>query len=180
MAEKPYTVQYAQAAVSVEEYLAHCVDVPKFLACCKECANYGARWGCPPFDFEVRELWEKYKTLRLYVRFLIPGGCATEDLMAALWVEKESFLTELLALERAHPGSLFLSCGGCTICEACTRGDGQPCRHPELVRPSLEALGGDVGKTAERYFGKPLLWIKDGAAPDYLMLVGGLLLREEL
>lgn len=45
-------------------------------------------------------------------------------------------------------------------------------------RWSIEALGGDVSKTAEQYFNLPMLWIKDGQAPDYLMLAGGLLLRE--
>ena len=35
---------------------------------------------------------------------------------------------------------------------------------------------GDVGLAAQRYLGYPILWIKEGALPEYLMLVGGLLL----
>jgi hypothetical protein len=46
------------------------------------------------------------------------------------------------------------------------------------MRYSIESLGGDVGLTAERYLGQPLLWIKDGILPDYLMLVGALLLPD--
>ena len=44
---------------------------------------------------------------------------------------------------------------------------------------SIEALGGNVAETAERYLHKPLLWIEDGRMPDYLTLVCGLLTREE-
>ncbi len=33
-------------------------------------------------------------------------------------------------------------------------------RHPELVRPSLESYGFDLGKTASELFGFPLLWSK--------------------
>ena len=47
------------------------------------------------------------------------------------------------------------------------------------MRYSIEALGGNVAETAERYLHKPLLWIEDGRMPDYLTLVCGLLAREE-
>ena len=56
---------------------------------------------------------------------------------------------------------------------------GRPCRCPEKMRYSIEALGGNVAETAERYLHKPLLWIEDGRMPDYLTLVCGLLAREE-
>lgn len=71
----------------------------------------------------------------------------------------------------------FLSyCQACA-CEVCLRSSGQPRAHPEQLRYSIEALGGDVGEAAQRYFGKPLLWVHHGEAPEYLMLVGGLLTR---
>ena len=180
MPDFTYTVERAETVVPVGEYLAHCVDVPKFLECCKQCPNYGGRWSCPPFGFDPMELWRKHQNLRLYARFLVPGdnrdGAA---LIAALGREKEQFVDELLGFERQNPGSVALACGSCKICESCTRPTGQACRHPDRVRPSIESLGGDVGETAQRYFGRPLLWVRDGVAPDYLMLVGGLLLGEE-
>ena len=33
-----------------------------------------------------------------------------------------------------------------------------------------------MSKASEHYFDTPLLWIKDGQVPDYLPLVGGLLM----
>ena len=44
--------------------------------------------------------------------------------------------------------SLFLCAGGCRICEVCAKKTGEPCRHPELAMPSLEAYGVNVSKLA--------------------------------
>lgn len=48
-----------------------------------------------------------------------------------------------------------------------------PCRHPEKVRPSLEAFGFDISRTLSELFGIRLLWGKDGVIPEYLTLVCG-------
>lgn len=180
MSELDYSVEKAEAVTTVADYLAHCVDVPKFLACCRQCPNYESNWSCPPFQFDVLKLWSEYKILRLFARFLIPKGCDGQTLIDGLWVEKEKFLAELLDLEKAVPGSMALSCGTCRACAVCARKKGKPCRQPARMRHSIEAIGGDVDATARRFFGKPLLWVKDNAAPDYLMLVGGVLLREDV
>lgn len=179
MSDFSYTVQRAQAVTAVRPYLEKYVDVPTFLSFCQVCPSYDSRWSCPSFDFDPMALWQEYRTLHLFARFLTPGNRDGEALIAALKVEKEHFLTDLLAMEQSHPGSLALSCGSCECCTVCTRVSGKPCIKPERLRYSIEALGGDVGKTALDFFGKPLLWVKDGVAPDYLMLVGGLLLRED-
>ena len=180
MSELAYTIKNAEAVTTVADYMTNCVDVPKFLACCQQCPSYKNNWSCPPFEFDVMKLWEEYKTLRLFARFLIPKeGCDGQTLIDSLWMEKEEFLAELLELEKATPGSMALSCGTCKACAVCARKNGKPCCQPVQMRHSIEALGGDVDETARRFFGKPLLWVKDGVAPDYLMLVGGLLLRED-
>ncbi len=179
MSDLSYTVERMEAETTVQEYLRLCVDIPRFLECCKQCPNYGARWSCPPFDFDAAARWREYKTLRLYARYVVPGtDRSAKNLLDALAKEKSAFIRDLLALERATPGSLVLACGSCSLCTSCERAQGRPCRFPEQVRPSIESMGGDVGETASRYFGRPLLWVQGEEAPDYLTLVGGLLLRE--
>lgn len=178
MPEFTYTVNFAEAVTSTEEFLRTHVDVPKFLECCKQCMNYNNRWSCPTFQFDPVQVWKEFKTLHLFARFIVPGKDRDgAKLMAALKKEQPQFLAELLVREKTTPGSMALAPGACELCGDCARSIGQPCRHPELMRHSIEALGGDVGATAQDYFGKPMLWIKDGVAPDYLMLVGGLLTR---
>lgn len=175
-----YTVQTGEASVSVEAYLRTGVDVEKFLGYCKACPNYSTRWACPPFAFDPMEIWRKYRTLRLYARVLVPEpGAETGAVLEGMKREKQVLLKELLTLEKTVPGSLVLSAGSCDICGTCVRQEGTPCRHPEKLRYSIEALGGDVAGTAERYLHRPLLWIRDGRLPAYLTLVGGLLTMEE-
>lgn len=175
-----YTVQSLEASVSTAEYLDTCVDVEKFLGFCRECPSYNSSWSCPTFDFDPVSIWTRYDTLYLYARVLIPEqGTELSALLEAMGEEKAALLDQLLALEQAAPGSMVLSAGSCKLCaEGCTRPVGAPCRKPEKMRHSIESLGGDVGKTAERYLQKPLCWIRDGQVPDYLFLVGGLLTQE--
>ena len=43
------------------------------------------------------------------------------------------------------------------------------------MRYSIEALGGNVGKTVHDLLGIELEWIEEGKVPSYFVLVGGLL-----
>ena len=44
------------------DYAKDFVDVERFIECCKFCPNYGAKWGCPPYTFDVKEkFWNNYK-----------------------------------------------------------------------------------------------------------------------
>ena len=56
--------------------------------------------------------------------------------------------SELLDMERKYGGRSFAYIGKCLHCSdnECTRNCGTPCRHPEKVRPSLEAFGFDIAK----------------------------------
>ena len=74
------------------------------------------------------------------------------------------------------PGSLACYAGTCHLCpdDTCTRITGQPCRHPHLIRHSLESFGFDLGRTAEELLHIPLVWSDGVKFPEYLMLVSGL------
>lgn len=176
-ADADYTVESLSAEVPVAEYVRTCVDVDKFLDFCRECGNYGIRWACPPFDFDPLALWRRFRVLRLSARVLTPlPGADVPAMLEGLKLEKAALLEKLLAQEAANAGSMALSAGTCNFCETCTRSRGLPCRTPARMRYSIEALGGDVSRTAERYLYRPLLWIKGNRLPGYLMLVGGLCL----
>lgn len=172
------TIERMEAVVPVDEYVRTCVDIPKFLGYCKECPGYGNRWSCPPFEKDPMTIWTQYETVRLY-GYVLPTepGQSVTGALQNMEQAKGRLMAELLELERTIPGSFALSCGTCRLCgNHCTRLEGKPCRMPENMRCSIESLGGDVAKTAEYYLHKSILWIKDNILPDYLMLVGGLLL----
>ena len=178
MSKLNYTVRELEARVPLSEYLADCVDVPHFLTYCEACPSFDAVWSCPSYDFDPMEIWNRYGHIRLYARMLIPDSPGQDEQAAltALHEEKDKYLDILFAWETENPGSLALAAGSCTLCTPCTRPSGRPCQKPEQMRYSIESLGGDVGLTASRYFGYPLQWIRKGVLPDYLMLVGGLLI----
>ena len=61
----------------------------------------------------------------------------------------------------------------------CTRVNEEPCRHPEKMRYSIEALGGDVSKTAADLLDLELKWGKNGELPEYFVLVGGMIYSDK-
>lgn len=184
-------IEKRQLEVPAAEFARNCVDVEKFLAYCQVCRSYRKTWSCPPFRFKPQELWEKYHTLVLQSRKIeVPAamqaavfspGELEKASLELLRTEKQAMLTELLELEKEFPGSMVLSAGSCNICPqgTCTRLTGEPCRNPGMMRYSIEALGGDVGKALKIYFHQRILWGRDGHMPEYYILLGGLLKKED-
>ena len=177
MKKEDCTLERLVTTIPLAEYVPQCVDVPKFLGYCRACPSYGKRWSCPPHDYDPMDLWARYETLTLVVLVLTPDrGASREEAMAAMAREKKALLEELLALEEAFPGSLALSAGNCQLCRFCARTQGIPCWQPQRMRPSIEALGGDVSLTLEGYLGRTIRWTRPGETPPYLTLAGGLLI----
>ena len=165
------------AETSVAHYLAEFRDTERFLALCRQCGNFGRRYGCPPFDDAELLRVSRFRMVRLLGVKIVPDEAglplsAADALMAPVVLDMNR---ELLQLERELDG---MACGfvaACPYCGGapCARIQGLPCRHPELVRPSLEALGFDVAKTAESLLDWKILWGRDGHLPEYLILVCG-------
>lgn len=82
---------------------------------------------------------------------------------------------ELLEKEQSTDGMCFGFAGSCPYCDGapCARIEGEPCRHPDKVRPSLEAYGFDVSLTVKELLGIEIKWSEQGLLPEYLTLVGG-------
>ena len=174
-----YHVREMTAETIAEEFVTRFVRVEKFLPFCQQCGSYDTRWTCPPFDFDPMTIWQSYRGLRLYARIL-QADTPEQPLdvaVAALKQEKRLYRQELQRWERETPGSQMLLAGTCDQCEVCEKVQGHPCGRPELLRYSIEALGGDVEGCLRRYFHMPILWGRDGKAPEYLVLVGGLLVK---
>ena len=74
------------------------------------------------------------------------------------------------------PAARAFFAGTCLLCppEHCTRRENLPCRHPESIRPSLEALGFDVARTTSGLFGIDLQWGRPDAPPACLTLLSAL------
>ncbi|MDD1721363.1 MAG: DUF2284 domain-containing protein [Euryarchaeota archaeon] len=138
------------------------------------CRNYNACLMCPPNVMpldEFRVVLTRYtKALLLQISYTVPAAMlerihASEDLASLYrdeaylegWEETYAVIKRKLDLiaERleaaAFKGGLkyatALSAGKCTLCDECV-GAGNRCRNPYKARPSMEAMGIDVGETA--------------------------------
>ena len=153
-------------------------DAERIAAYCRRCPNYGRSWGCPPFAKDPAEEWLRYGTALLVAAKITPceEGLPLAEAGRLLRPERIRIERRLLALERRYGGRAFSYVGSCLYCPegSCTRPEGLPCRHPDRVRPSLEACGFDIGRTTSELFGIELKWGAEGKLPEYLTLVCGL------
>ncbi len=172
-----YTAQDYTVAISAAEYIDRFRDAGRFIEYCRQCHNYNCSWACPPFSHDTEAELRRYANVLLVATKIVPDCTAIPIAEAQRLIRPERRRLErrLLDMERIYGGRSFAYAGTCLYCptESCARSQGQPCRHPDLVRPSLEAYGFDLGRTASELFGIQMLWGKNGLLPDYLTLVCG-------
>jgi len=164
--------------ISTAEYVREYVNVEEFLVKCSECENYDRKWSCPSFDFDSLKYWRSREMFKVFARKIIfETDEERGNWEELLWCVKKETSLELEELEKSIPGSIALSAGSCQLCgeDNCTRKNGLPCRYPDKLRYSIEALGGNVGLTISRLLGIELQWITENNMPDYFVLVLGLL-----
>ena len=172
-----YTTEKYSTEIDAKTYIEVFRKVGAFVKLCQQCGNYGHRYGCPPFDDNTLSIVDNYQKVRIYGVKIIPQDKSlpldtANQLMEPVtrWLNKE-----LLEEEKALDGFGLGFVGSCPYCgnKPCARIKGENCRHPDKVRPSLEAFGFDVSKTAKDLLGVEIKWSKDGLLPEYLTLVYG-------
>ena len=164
-----YAISHHTVFMPAGEYIRKYRDEDKFIVFCRRCNRYDRCWACPPYDFDISARIGKYKYICITGTQIVPDPSSVPTIPAG--TEKEvviGLLTEvrlqldswLRWLETEYPGSLACYAGTCHLCpdDTCTRITGQPCRHPHLIRHSLESFGFDLGRTAEELLHIPLVW----------------------
>lgn len=129
------------------------------------CKNYGKSWSCPPACGSLEDM---EKTLHDYsCGLLVQTTGQMNDhfdlqvIHAAEERHRKMFDTLVRQARILLPGCLPLGSGGCRRCHQCTYPN-RPCRHPDKVYPSMEAVGlwvSDVCKHSglEYYYGSDTL-----------------------
>ncbi len=173
-----YTTERLTADISAKDYIERFRNVDYFVELCRKCGNYGKRYGCPPFDKEQLDIINRYQNVWIMGVKVVPNNpmlplSAANDLMSPVTCEMNE---ELLEKERTLGGYAFGFVGKCPYCygEPCQRINGKPCKHPNKVRPSLEAFGFDMSKTAKELLGLEIKWSDGVHIPEYLTLVCGI------
>ncbi len=180
-----YQTELYQQDIAMEDFIAKYQDIDKFMAYCRACPNYNARWSCPSLAFDVSEMLAKYDCVHLvglkmtYDEATIAAADTPEKVKSVTWdtlfVEKRALEETLLVVERETAGSRALSSGGCHYCETCARTKDSACIYPDKMRYSLDAFGFDLTAITAEQLGIDLCWSK-GALPPYYTLIHALLL----
>jgi len=109
-----------------------------------KCGAYGKRWSCPPGCGTLEECDVR---IRKYQRGVIlqSTGEMEDAFDAETTVETARLHGERLEafaeeLRKLYPQSMMIGAGACGRCETCTYPD-KPCRFPEKISASMEALG---------------------------------------
>jgi predicted metal-binding protein len=126
-----------------------------FRAMCESnaCGNYGKCYTCPPDCGDIQDLIQRlqgYETALVYQTISpLEDSYDFEGMMEA--GAKHNQLTNSLTQwfkENLDGAFYHVGAGGCRLCQRCGKLTGEPCRHPDLAIPSLEAHGVNVSELA--------------------------------
>ena len=171
-----YTLQEQWRTMPMKEYAETFRDFGRVRGYCHGCGRYGKCWACPPYDFAEEEYLGQFTTISLLATKITPSeGVALTPETAERILNRERQRLDRMLLGMEGNARAFFA-GTCILCppEKCTRLEGLPCLHPESIRPSLEALGFDIARTASELFGIPLQWGSPGTFPAYLTLISAI------
>ena len=183
-----YTLTSKQVTVAADDFIRRYRDVERIGHYCRQCPGYGMTWSCPPFDFDPCTVSDGFKTVTLMATVIsfdeqTRAACKTAEQSAAMGRKAmeevwQSLLPQLMEMERQAPRSRVFTFR-CRLCsEGCTRPEGKPCRHPDRLRYSLEAVGFDVSAAARDLLDIELEWSSDGSLTRHITLLTALFMRQ--
>ncbi|MDD4069066.1 MAG: DUF2284 domain-containing protein [Candidatus Izemoplasmatales bacterium] len=139
-----YQIINPQTIVFRDEYAQKCAM--------NYCGKYNKSWSCPSAIGNVNNLREKvlqFKYAFLYSKITnLEDAYDVESMDKGRNVIMNDTLELLDLLKKGSEPFYILSAGSCSICKTCTYPN-QPCRFPERMLISLEALGIDVALLAK-------------------------------
>ena len=189
-----YTHKFPNGSPTMDHMCEEYLSMRKVRGYCKKCPNYGKYWSCPEFAFnEILFLNEFQYMYPIGREYTIPKkdrqktigiqACSNycTKLHKAMKIEA---WRDLLAFEKAFPGTLALVPGNCHICEAqgmdCARQKGLKCRYAHMMRFSPEALGFDVDAISKFEIGMLLRWPREGHLPEKMSCVMAILSNKKI
>lgn len=110
---------------------------------CKEniCGNYGTNWGCPPGFIAEEDLSGYNSAILISSEFQFEHDCDPSDIMS----EMQKIVRDITMILRRNGIECYgIADGGCKYCGICAYPE--PCRFPDMLIPSVSALGIDIGR----------------------------------
>ncbi len=179
-----YTVTNKEVTIKADEFVQRYRDVERIGQYCLQCSGYGKAWNCPPFDFDPRTRSDGFKAVKLIGTIIefdeeTQAACSTPEHATATGKQAieevcRTLLPSMYEMEKNVPGSRCFTIR-CMLCpEGCTRPEGLPCRHPDMMRHSLESVGFDIEGMTRDLLDINLEWSYDGSLSKHITLVTAL------
>ena len=113
-------------------------DARSHLKCRFGCNRWGRFWTCPPhLNISLEMFMEGFGKYEKAIVLKTTDPKVGQEV--AVTIEKEAMLN--------HDCTFAFALALCVQCEECAYPD--PCLHPHLARPTMDAYGMDIGKTLE-------------------------------
>ena len=149
---------------------------------CKEgCKNYNKKYCCPPLTPDFQELTKNNQGL-----FVVLFICDLNQITSTEYnkvrianVVMKSRIIKLMRFLEEEFNTIFLSTGSCNLCKPCQLKLNKPCKHPKKRRYCLESVGVDCNHISKKLFNIPILWYKNKKAPEYTLVICGLVCNKE-
>lgn len=160
----PMKTEYRIRRMDARAYISGYLSAEQTLEACRSCPAYGTLWSCPPLAAGYPEFLNRFSVVTLIGMTVkgedSDGSISYGDLDLISLPKRLEMADRLLRWEKEYGGRSFSTIGKCVFCgnEPCSRLAQLPCRHPERVRPSLEAVGFDLVRSADEILGIPLAW----------------------
>lgn len=160
----PMKTDYHIRRMDARAYINGYLSIEQSMQACRSCPSYGTVWSCPPLPGTYPGILDRFSEVILIGMTVkgedSDGSISYGDLDLLSLPKRLETAKRLLRWEKEYGGRSFSTIGKCVFCgnKPCSRLSDLPCRHPELVRPSLEAVGFDLVRSADEILGIPLAW----------------------
>lgn len=145
-----------KANVCSNDVLKNYMDFDYFTGLCKDgCPHYNLSYTCPPNSPQFTEYTKDFKHSLVIAMYMeIAENQTINDVHPYLRKVLSDFL---IPLEKEIDG-LLTDGGRCRYCNKCTYIDNIPCRFPDKMRFSMEAMGIDLDKVCKDILNHSIVW----------------------
>lgn len=145
-----------KASICDNDILKRYMKYEYFTQLCKEgCPNYDSNYTCPPNSPKFIDYVKDYKYSLVIAMYMdIPN----DDSISNTHEYLRTILGEILIHLEDKVHGLLTDGGRCLLCKQCAYLDGLPCRFPQKMRFSMEAMGIDLASASKDILHHSLIW----------------------
>ncbi|MEG2788620.1 MAG: DUF2284 domain-containing protein [Romboutsia sp.] len=160
-----------KANICKNTVLSKYMDFEYFTGLCKSgCPHYNLSYTCPPNSPTFIDYTKNHQfSLVIAMYMKIEGNDTINDIHTYL----RRVLSDLLIPLEVAVNGLLTDGGRCRYCEKCTYIDNLPCRFPDKIRFSMEAMGLDLDKVCKNILDHCIMWSKD-SENSYCTVLGSI------